>query len=360
MKRAGTLWPALCSWPNLTEAARRAALGKKKRPDVARYLLNLENELATLRRSLQAGGWKPGPYRSFRILEPKPRQISAAPFADRVVHHAFTQIVEPVFEKRFPDSSYACRKGLGTHRALAAARSAAARCPFVLQCDIRKYFATLDHQILLAQLERVIKCRPTLRLAEAIISGSDFPRESPDWYFPGDTLFTPSERPRGLPLGNQTSQFFANVYLNPLDHFVTRQLRPAVYVRYVDDFLLFDSDRQKLTDALAALHAFAASLRLLLHPGKSRIYRVCDGFPFLGWRIFPDRARLQRANVVRFRRKMAALHDDWDSGGLDWKEVQASIAAWIGHAMHGDTWRLREQIFEKAFPVRPAKKFPGG
>jgi hypothetical protein len=312
--------------------------------------------LATLRRSLLAESWTPGPYRTFRILEPKPREISAAPFADRVVHHAFTQIVEPLFEPRFSPSSFACRAGFGTHAALRAARQASARCEFVLKCDIRKYFASLDHEILLAQLERALKCAPTLRLARAIVAGSN-PQEAVEWYFPGDDLFTPFERRRGIPLGNQTSQFFANVYLNGLDHFVEREIQPYRYARYVDDFLLFDNDAAKLRDALAAVREVAAGVRLVLHPGKSRIYRVRDGFPFLGWRIFPETARLQRGNVVRFRRKMKALRKDWLAGRVDWEEVRASVAAWVGHAMHGDTWRLREEIFGKfGFPVEQGEE----
>lgn len=344
MKRAGGLWAGLTSWENLTEAARRAALGKKRRPDVASYLLDLEGNLARLRRELLYETWEPGPYRTFRILEPKPREISAAPFRDRVVHHAFTQVLEPVFERRFLGSSYACRVGLGTHAALRAARNAAGRREYLLQCDIRKYFASMDHEILMEQLGRVVKCAPTLRLARAIIAGSNA-QQPADRYFPGDTLFTPFERRRGVPLGNQTSQFFANVYLNGLDHFVERQVRPFRYARYVDDFLLFDSDAGKLRDALEAIREFAGGLRLMPHSGKSRLYRVRDGFSFLGWRIFPDRARLQRANVVRFRRKLRALQQDWKAGRAPWKEIQASVAAWNGHAMHGDTWKLREQVF---------------
>ena len=297
MKRTGALWEPLCSWRNLTEAARRAALAKKKRPDVAQYLLNLENELVKLRQTLLEENWQPGPYRSFRILEPKPRQISAAPFADRVVHHAFTQVVEPVFEKRFLDSSYACRQGFGTHRALSAARAAAARYPFVLQCDIRKYFATLDHQILLAELERVIKCKPTLRLAQAIVSGSDFPRESPDWYFPGDTLFTPAERQRGLPLGNQTSQFFANVYLNPLDHFVVRQIRPAVYARYVSSATLL-----------------SAVAKAIYVPSTDESIWTSPRVPS---RLLPRNGLLRQASRIRMRKRaplLSSLSRSWSAG----------------------------------------------
>jgi RNA-directed DNA polymerase len=192
---------------NLHEAARRASLGKRKRPDVAAFLMNVESELVSLRRELESGEYRTGPYREFLVHEAKPRLISAAPFRDRVVHHALTQVLEPIFERRFSKDSYACRVGMGTHKALDRAKWAAARFPYVLKCDVRKYFASIDHQILKLLLEKVVKCRPT-----AI------------HYFPGDDLFSPFERRHGLPLGNQTSQFLANVYLNPLDQYVNRAL----------------------------------------------------------------------------------------------------------------------------------------
>jgi retron-type reverse transcriptase len=234
MKRVGNLWQQVVSFENLLAAAQAAARGKRKRPDVARFLMNLEGELAKLREELLDGSYQPGQYRSFLVRDPKRRMISAAPFRDRVVHHALTRVIEPIFEKRFTADSYACRKGFGTHKALAVARRGAHRFQYVLKCDIRKYFPSIDHEILKGLLARVIKCRPVLDLAARIIDGSN-PQEEAAAYFPGDDLFTPSERRRGLPLGNQTSQFFANVYLNSLDYFVRQQLRPGGYVRYVDD-----------------------------------------------------------------------------------------------------------------------------
>lgn len=220
MKRVGGLWETLVSYENLHEALRRASLGKRRRPDVAAFLFDSETQLARLRRELTGGAYVPGPYREFLIVDAaKPRIISAAGFRDRVVHHALTQILEPVFEPRFSAASFACRRGMGVHKALQRAKTAMAASRHVLKCDVRKYFASIDHGILKERLARVIKCRPTLRLAGAIIDGSN-PQEPVESYFPGDDLFTPFERRRGLPLGNQTSQFFANVYLDSLDHFV--------------------------------------------------------------------------------------------------------------------------------------------
>lgn len=344
MKRVGGLWETVVSFANLHEAARRAALGKRKRPDVAAFLMNAEAELVSLRRELESGQYRPGPYREFRVQEAKPRLISAAAFRDRVVHHALTQVLEPIFERRFSKDSYACRVGLGTHKALERAKWAAGRLPYVLKCDVRKYFACIDHQVLQGLLERVVKCRRTLDLARRIIDGSN-QQEEVVHYFPGDDLFSPLERRRGLPLGNQTSQFFANLYLNPLDQYVNRVLRPACYIRYVDDFLLFDQSQAKLAEMRFAMEELLAELRLRMHERKSRVYRCADGVTFLGWRVFPRRTRLVRENVVRFRRRLREMQRAFGEGRTTRQEVRARIHSWIGHAAAGDTWRLRQQLF---------------
>ena len=299
-----------------------------------------------LQRELRDVTYRQGGYRTFLIREPKPRYISAAPFRDRVVHHALTQVQEPIFERRFADQSHACRTGFGTHTALEAAARGSQAYPFVLQCDIRKYFPSIDHKILKSQLARVIKCAGTLNLASQIIDGSN-QQETLDVYFPGDDLFTPHERRRGIPLGNRTSQFFANVYLNELDQFILREIRPRSYCRYVDDFLLFHEDKAFLAEALRHVEERLAALRLILHPGKSRVYRTADGVTFLGWRIFPDHRRLVRGNVVRFRRRIRALKEEFDAGRIEWEEVAQRLQAWNAHASHGNTWKLREQIFGK-------------
>jgi len=348
MKRVGNLWGPLTSWENLFEAARKAAAGKRSRGDVASYLLNLENEVADLRRRLLDSDYRPGPYRTFRIHEPKERMISAAPFRDRVVHHALTQIIEPVFEPRFTDRSFASRTGFGTHKALALAVRASGRFRYVLKCDVRKYFPSIDHEILKEKLRRVLKCKPTLALADLIIDASNAQEEIVQ-YFPGDDLFTPFERRRGLPLGNQTSQFFANVYLNSLDHLVMRQLKPREYARYVDDFVLFADSKDELERMRDRVVDHLNGLRLTMHERKSRIYRTADGLTFLGWRITPQGVWMKRASLVRMRRRLKRMQRQWAAGRIEWEEIQQRINSWIGHAQWGNTWKLREQMFDE-FP----------
>jgi retron-type reverse transcriptase len=346
MRRAGDLWLRVASFANLMEAALASAAGKRHRPDVARFLLDLEPELVRLRQELEDDSYQPGPYRSFLMRDPKPRLISAAPFRDRVVHHALTQVVEPLYEARFSECSFACRRGFGTHRAIDMAKAGCRQFPFALKCDVKKYFASIDHAILKGLLRRVLTCRRTLALADRIIDGSN-PQEEVVAYFPGDDLFTPFERRRGIPLGNQTSQFFANVYLNGLDHYVKRQLGPGRYVRYVDDFLLFGDRKQVLHEMRQAIEDYLEGLRLRLHPGKSRVYRSSEGVTFLGWRLFPGRARLVRPNVIRFRRRLREMRRAFGSGEIGWDHIRPRVMSWIAHASHGDTWRLREQIFEQ-------------
>ncbi len=344
MKRTGNLWARLTSWENLTEAARIAARGKRRRPDVARFLHEMESNLCTLQRELEEGTYRTAGYRTFWIRDPKPRMISAAPFRDRVVHHALTRVLEPVFEPRFTGHSFASRKGFGQHRALELARDACRGNRYVLKCDIRKYFPSMDHAILKSLLERAVKCRRTLELTAQIIDGSN-EQEEAIAYFPGDSLFTPFERRRGLPIGNQTSQFFANVYLNPLDHFALRELRPALYLRYVDDFVLFGDDKHELGAMAEQIRDFLAGLRLVLHERKCRVYRCADGVTLLGWRLLPRQTRLARANVVRMRRRLKAMGALYHAGRLRFEEVQCRIQAWLGHAAFGDTWRLRDNLF---------------
>ncbi len=354
MKRIGNLWPQVTSFANLLRAAEAAAAGKRKRPDVAAFLLNLEWELLALRRELVAGEYRPGAYRTFTIHDPKPRTISAAPFRDRVVHHALTGVLEPIFEKRFSNHSFACRTGMGTHKALECARDGVRRFTYVLKCDVRKYFASIDHAILNAQLARTIKCGETLDLAAQIIAGfQTSAAEDAARYYSGDDLFSPYERRRGLPLGNQTSQFFANVYLNIMDRLVNEKLEPGVYARYVDDFVLFGDSKAQLGEMRAAIVGMLDSLRLDIHPGKSRIYRCRDGVTFLGWRLFPDRPRLVRGNVTRFRRRMQGMQAEYLSGRITWHDVEQRVRAWIAHASHGNTWVLRERVLERfAFAAR--------
>jgi len=351
MKRTANLWPQLTSWENLVEAARVAARGKRNRPDVARFLHEIEPNLCRLQRELKEGAYRPGGYRTFWIHDPKPRQISAASFRDRVVHHALTRVLEPVFEPRFTAHSFASRKGFGQHRALRLARDACQRYRYVLKCDIRKYFPSIDHAILKELIARVIKCPRTLELAGRIIDDSN-EQEAVIQYFPGDSLFTPFERRRGIPIGNQTSQFFANVYLNPLDHFALRELRPGLYLRYVDDFVLFGSDKRELRSMAERIREFLQGLRLSPHERKFRVFCCDEGVTLLGWRILPGQMRLARPNVVRMRRRLKKMAALYDAGRLRIEQVRCRVQSWLGHAAFGDTWQLRQNLFAQFILTR--------
>jgi RNA-directed DNA polymerase len=346
MKRAGNLWPQIISFENLLIAARKAQRGKRFRPNVLAFNDQLEPQLFGLQQALQTQTYLPGAYHTFEIYEPKPRLISAAPYADRVIHHALCNIIGPIVEQRFIHHSYANRLGYGTHRALRQFVQYARTHQYILQCDIQKYFPSIDHTVLKATLRDYIKCPETLWLIDTLIDHSNPQLPTLD-YFPGDDLLTPMVRRKGLPIGNLTSQFFANCYLNPLDHFVKRQIKAQCYLRYVDDFALFSDDHGWLTEARVAMAEFLAGLRLTIHPIKSQLFATPIGANFLGFRVLPlgDAwprdvcIRVRNDNLRRGRIRLRRLAHQAD--GPAW---QQSLRSWRAHLAHGDTFRLQQRI----------------
>ncbi len=338
------MYEQICSWDNLLLAYRKAAKGKRGHANVAAFEHRLEDNLTLLHEELSAQTFRPGRYTSFYIHEPKRRLISAAPFRDRVAHHALCNVIEPIFERSFISGSYANRIGKGTHRALQRVQGLARRYRYVLQCDIRQFFPSIDHAILRAELARKIHDDRTMGLVERILrSGAGVLSEQYEMaYFPGDDLFA-LNRPRGLPIGNLTSQFWANCYLNPFDHFVKRELRCRGYVRYVDDFLLFSDDKQGLWAWLARLQERLAQLRLMIHAG-AHPRPVAEGIPFLGFILFPDCRRLKRRKGVQFRRRLAALAERYKGGQAAAQQVHASVLGWVNHVRYGNTIGLRKAI----------------
>ncbi len=354
MKRLGILWERMISFESLVAAAQAAARGKRYKPGAARFLFHLEPELLRLQRELTTKAYRPGPYRVFTIYEGKTRQISAAPFRDRVVHHALTRVLEPIFERSFCFDSYACRKGKGTHAAVDRCQAFARRYKYVLKADVRRFFPSIDHQILKTLIARKIKDPDVLWLTGLIIDHSN-PQQPALMWFPGDDLFTPIERSKGLPLGNQTSQFFANVYLDPLDHYVTDRLRLS-YVRYVDDFLIFADDKRRLHEVRREVERFLEALRLQIHPNKSVVFPCEEGLRFLGYRVFPTHRLLAQENVRRFRRRMGWMQREFARGRIGFETIRPRIMSWIGHARHANTYRLRTRLFDTMRFQRAAAK----
>jgi retron-type reverse transcriptase len=345
MKRYGNLWPQLISFENLLHAAAKASRGKRFRPDVAAFHFNLERELWRLHEELSTKTYRPGAYRTFFIHEPKARQISAAPYRDRVVHHALVNVLEPVFERVFIQDSYACRKGKGTHAGVARCQEFSRRARYVLKADVQKFFPSVDHEILKGQVARKIKDAHVVWLVGQIIDHSN-PQEGVQHCFPGDDLFTLSERRRGIPIGNQTSQFLANVYLDPLDHFVKDRLGIRGYARYVDDFLVFADDKRRLAEVREGIRDFLVGLRLRLHPSKNVIFPVRAGIRFLGYRVFPTHRQLPKENVRRFRRRLRQMERAYSGWRLSFEAVQQRLMSWIGHAGQASTYRLRGRLFD--------------
>jgi hypothetical protein len=261
------------------------------------------------------------------------------------------RIIEPILDRTFISDSYANRTGKGTHQALDHCTYLTRQYPFVLKCDLEKYFPSIDHEILFGLVARKIKCRETLWLVRTILENSN-PQEGVVHYFPGDDLFTPFTRRQGIPIGNLTSQIFANILLNPFDHFVKERLGCRGYVRFVDDFLIFGREKKTLHQMIDTVQAYLDTLRLKIHPNKCQVMPTRYGVEFLGWRVFPDYRRLRRTTGVRFQRRLRVLREEYASGIKSQKEVKNSIMSWIGHLAHGDTWGLRNKLLGETCFVR--------
>ncbi len=344
-KQHDGLFRYIASFQALKAAAKRAVAGKRKKPGAAAFFANLEPELLRLERTLLDGSYQPGRYVAITIKEPKERLVSAAPFRDRVVHHALCAAVCPIFEAGFIANSYANRMGKGTHRAIAAYERYRDRYAHVLRCDIFRYFPAIDHAILKGRFRRKIACCRTLSLMDLIVDSSNL-QEPVNMHFPGDDLFAPFERRRGLPIGNLTSQFFANLYLDGLDHWATEVLG-APYVRYVDDFALFHDDPQVLIAWRVKIERYLEGLRLKLHPSKTVVMPTNAASQFLGYVLLPDGSRrLPHENVARFRNRLRSLRDSWRAGSVARSKIEIRVRAWIAHAEHANTWRLRQAIFK--------------
>ena len=330
MKRHGHLFERVVEYGNLLAAAHRARRGKRDCIAVARFVFHLEPNLLRLQEELQSGSYRMRPYRAFVIREPKRRQICAAHFRDRVVHHAICAVLDPVFEGCLIGDTFACRRGKGTHAAVRRMQQFSRRFRYVLMCDVRRYFESVDHEALKALCRRRLKDRELLSLLDHII-GHQLPGTEPG---------------KGVPIGNLTSQYFANLYLGELDHFVKERLRLPAYLRYMDDFAVFANSKPELHRALSALREFLrATLRLELRAERTLLAPVTQGVPFLGFRVFPGVVRLDGRKLARMRRRVRDREEAYRLGRIDEQELAQSVQGMVGHVGHIDSLRARKQLF---------------
>lgn len=356
MKRHGNLFSQITSFENLYLASRKARKGKRLNDNVISFEKNIEEGLFKLQEELISKTYMPGAYREFIIYERKPRKISAAPYRDRVVHHALCNVIEPIFEKTFIYDSYACRKDKGTHKAVDRFTEFCRKNKYVLKTDLKKYFPSIDHEILFAKIKKKIKSKDTLWLIKRIIDCSNPQAEVID-YFKGDDIFAPFGRKRGIPLGNLTSQFFANIYLNDLDHYVKEELQCRYYIRYVDDIAILDNCKDRLWEIKGAIEEYFEKERLKLHPKKCWVFPVSIGTDFLGYRVFPNHRLLRKDNSMRFTRKLKNMSRLYKAEILDWADINPSVQSWLGHASHADTYGLRRDIFGRIIFYRKEKRY---
>ena len=335
----------LCRFDTLLAAFRAAARGRRGRPATARFEARLEDRLHELRAELRSGAYRPGHYTHFTIHEPKRRRISAAPFRDRIVHHALCSVIEPRLERRFVPQSFANRRGLGTHRAIDRVQQLARRYRYALRCDVVRYFPSIDHAILRDLLASVIPETDVCQLIDRILaSGAHLAsRESPMMWLPGDDLLAAC-RPRGLPIGNLTSQLFANVYLHPIDQLVLRELRCTAYARYVDDLVLFADDKRTLWRWRQAIIERLLRLRLTIHGSEAQVIPTASGIPWLGFVISPSQRRVKARNVRHATRRLRRRARDYREGRIELTALTASVRGWIEHVRHAGAMGLRRHV----------------
>lgn len=315
-------------------------MGKRFRPEVLVFSANLEKELFAIRRDLVEGKYRVSAYRTFKIYEPKERDIMALPFRDRVVQHALVNTIEPIFERRFIFDSHACRKGKGIHASSIrlteflriANRTWLDGRIYCLKADIKKFYPSVNRAILRDILGRTIGDPQVMGLIDLILQSS--------------AAHDP-EMGKGLPIGNLTSQLFANVYLNRLDHFIKDDLRHRFYTRYMDDFIILDHDRPRLQQNLKLIKEFLGHFLDLTMNTKTRIFPAKRGVDFVGYIHWSDHRLLRKASVIRVRRQLRGMRSRLKGGGISYEKALQTIASWNGYFKHADTYRLRKKIFEK-------------
>lgn len=353
------MYAHITAWPNLLEAYRKAAKGKRGHAPAATFEHQIADRLLALQTDLTDFTYTPGAYVNFIIHDPKHRLISAAPFRDRVAHHALCNLIEPLFERRFIPDSYANRVRKGTHRAIDRLQRFAQQYRYVLRCDVRQFFPSIDHTLLHDILAQVIREEDVLWLCNQIISSGVgvLDDEYDTVWFPGDPPDA-AQRGRGLPIGNLTSQFWANCFLNPFDHFVLRELGCPAFCRYVDDFALFADDTRVLYRWKTALIERLAQFRLTIHEEAAQVIPCEQGIPWLGMIVYPTHRRIKARNVVKFSRRLGQRWDEYCAGEISFAEFDASVQGWINHVRYADTWGLRGHVLGTGLTYRPSPPHP--
>lgn len=340
MKVRHSIYPKLITKENIFRGYKEFLIGKKKKKDVILYDSLKEDNLNKLEEKLVNKTYLPGKYTQFYVRDPKTRIIHKASVEDRVVHHIVSTFLEQLFEPTFIYHSYACRKNKGTHKGVIALQKMAikesrnnTRACWVLKCDISKFFASINHKILIEILSRRIEDVNFLNLLEKIINS----------FYSDKTIDLNIKK--GIPIGNLTSQLLSNVYLNKLDQFVKHKLKVKYYLRYADDFVFISSDRQYLLDLVIEIKEFLCNeLDLELHPNKIVLRKFTSGVDFLGYIIFPKyilpRTKTKRRLLKKIKRKVK----QFKNGEITKESLNQTIQSYYGFLIHANTYKFKMEL----------------
>jgi len=340
MKRHGNLFERIAAFDNLELAYRKASRGRSMDRAVLKFRDRLEENLIQMQNELIWGMYTPGKYFVFSVYEPKERLIYAAPFRDRVMHHAVMNILEPLWDGLFISDSFACRKGKGVHAGLDRVTSMLQSAhdmwggrAFCLQADISKYFPSINHHVLMSIIKRKIKCKRTLDLLDQIV------------FIEGDRDDVDSHN---LPIGNLISQWCANIYLNELDMFVKHELKVTHYARYMDDFILLHHNKAELHRMLELVDAFLANKLCLSLNKKTSIFPVEQGIDLMGFRLWRDHRLLRKSSARRMVSRLRYMRARYAEGKIPMSKVRQRVGSWLAHCSHCNGWRVRRRIMAQA------------
>lgn len=340
MKVWHNLYPKLITKKNIFRGWREFLVGKKKKKDVIYFQHNLEENLNNLYTSLKKQTYNPGLYTGFYVRDPKIRLIHKATVPDRVVHHIVSIILEKIYEPTFYAHSYSCRKNKGTHRGVLALQKMAlkasknnTRTCWALKCDIKKFFASVNQQILFEILQRRIKDQDFLELLHKIINS-----------FYSDRTEDLSNK-KGIPIGNLTSQLFSNIYMDVLDQFIKHKLKIKYYIRYADDFVILSHNKIELETLVNPIHEFLKDkLDLDLHPDKIIFRKLTSGIDFLGYIIFPyyilPRTKTKRRLIKKIRRRIR----EYKRGKISKEILNQTIQSYLGYLSHANAYKFKQQL----------------
>jgi retron-type reverse transcriptase len=342
MNTVTNLWEQVVDFENVYRAYRAAARGKRYRQESLDFKYQLEDNLCTIVNELVWDMYQPSPMRQFFVLEPKKRLISAPAFRDRVIHHALCQVIEPIFERRFINSSFACRVGHGTHTAMQYTLHCVQqwRMYYVLKGDITQFFPSVNHEILKQIISRAIRDKKVLHLIDIIIRSYE----------------SPEQDGRGIPIGALTSQLFANIYLDQLDHYLKEVCQVTYYARYMDDFVIVHRDKKLLQGLLCKIEEYLHEhLKLNLNP-KTGIFPGKQGIDFCGYRIWPTHVKPRKSTVMRAKKRLKKMISTYKTNPEILEHAKASLNSFLGYIKHCSGFRTTKSLLQKAIFTAPKKE----